>query len=296
MPPPPPPPLSLCLSLFLSLAACQVSKRYGDAGLPDDTIRVKLHGHAGQSMAFALAKGVTIDIAGDANDYAGKGLSGGKLIVSPERDLCTAWAEPAADAAGAAGGSGGAGSLVGEVRTNAAGFFTPEEHVVCGNACLYGATGGAAFFRGKAGERFAVRNSGALAVVEGVGDHGCEYMTGGTVMILGETGNNFASGMSGGVAFVHDPALRLPARTNYDMVELEPADEWYDTDPEVLRGALQQHVAATGSTVAHDLLARIEAEGEAAVLREFVKVMPQDYKRVLEERRRSGEAPSVAMG
>jgi glutamate synthase (NADPH/NADH) large chain len=221
----------------------QVIQRVGPEMLADDTIHVRLSGSAGQSLGAWLAKGITIEVEGDANDYVGKGLSGGRVIVYPPKDS----------------------------------RFVPEENVIVGNVCLYGATGGEAFFRGIAAERFCVRNSGARTVVEGVGDHGCEYMTGGVTVVLGATGRNFAAGMSGGVAYVWDPAGAFPGNCNREMVLLETVT---DEDEGELRDLVARHAEYTGSTVARRLLERWpEARGE------FVKVMPEDYKRVLEARR-----------
>ncbi|HAZ60503.1 MAG TPA: glutamate synthase subunit alpha, partial [Gammaproteobacteria bacterium] len=232
----------------------EVTRRHGAGGLPDDTIRVHFRGSAGMSFGAFLPRGITLALEGDANDYTGKGLSGGRIHVYPPREST----------------------------------FRPEENVLVGNAVLYGATGGEAFFRGIAGERFAVRNSGAMTVVEGVGDHGCEYMTGGRVVVLGHTGRNFAAGMSGGVAFVHDPEGRFPARCNRQMVDLEQADE---RDLAELKEMLQRHQIATGSTVAQRLLADWPAAAG-----DFVKVMPRDYKRVLQaiERARASGVPEDA--
>ena len=236
-----------------TMLSYHVSSRYGKDGLPDDTIRVKCKGHAGQSMAFTLAKGITMTVEGDANDYTGKGLSGGKIAVYPSKEVVD-------------------------------GGFVPEEHVVVGNVCLYGATSGKAFFRGKAGERFCVRNSGALAVVEGVGDHGCEYMTGGKMVCLGGTGRNFAAGMSGGIAYIYDPDGKFPARCNMGLVGLETIDT-----PEEMQEVydyIQEHVNMTGSSVGQAML-----DNWTERVGKFVKVMPHDYKRVLEERAaRSAEA------
>ncbi len=190
-------------------------------------------------------------LEGDANDYVGKGLSGGKIVVFPPK-----------------------------IST-----FVPEDNVLIGNVALYGATAGRAFFRGRAGERFGVRNSGALAVVEGVGDHGCEYMTGGTIVVIGATGRNFAAGMSGGFAFVLDEAGEFPQRCNLEMVDLEPLRD--ADDVEQVKDLLVQHAGYTGSGVAKRLL----NDWEWAVSK-FVKVMPVDYRRVLDERkRRAAEAP-----
>jgi glutamate synthase (NADPH/NADH) large chain len=214
----------------------EVTKRYAEVGLPDGTIDVTFTGSAGQSFGAFLPAGITLRLLGDANDYLGKGLSGGQLVVRP----------------------------------SASASFAAEHNVIAGNVILYGATSGAAFIRGIVGERFAVRNSGALAVVEGVGDHACEYMTGGRVIVLGGTGRNVAAGMSGGVAYFLDLDR---SRVNRDMVDVDPLD---DDDREFLRETLNRHVVETGSTVAAALL----ASWDAAAVR-FDKVMPQDYKRVL---------------
>ena len=209
-------------------------------GLPADTIEVELSGSAGQSFGGWLAPGVSFRLHGDANDYTGKGLSGGTLTVMPPDGVT----------------------------------FKPEENVIIGNTVLYGATSGKAFFRGLAGERFAVRNSGASAVVEGVGDHGCEYMTGGRVVVLGPTGRNFAAGMSGGLAFVLDEDGTFAARVNAAMTDqLEPLDE---ADAIELRALVAEHAERTGSTVAQRVL-----DGFDELLGSFVKVFPADYKRVL---------------
>lgn len=228
-----------------TMLSYEVSKRYGKEGLPDDTIQIKLKGHGGQSMAFTLAKGITMTVEGDANDYTGKGLSGGKIAVYPAPDVVALG-------------------------------FKPEEHVVVGNVCLYGATDGKAFFRGKAGERFCVRNSGALAVVEGVGDHGCEYMTGGRMVCLGDTGRNFAAGMSGGVAYIYDPEGKFPARCNMGLVGLETIDTPEESQ-EVFE-YIREHVEVTGSSLGQAMLDNWDNQ-----VGKFVKVMPHDYKRVLEE-------------
>ncbi len=219
-----------------------VTHLHGGAGLPDDSIVIRLRGSAGQSFGAFLPRGVTLRLEGDANDYAGKGLSGGRLVLVPPSD-----AHPE---------------------------FVPERNVIAGNVILYGATGGEAFIRGVVGERFAVRNSGAVAVVEGVGDHGCEYMTGGRVVVLGSTGRNFAAGMSGGVAFVYDPDGTFTNRVNTEMVDLDPID---DDDRAWLRETVRRHHRETGSDVAAGILAWWHTE-----VRHFRKVMPKDYKRVLE--------------
>jgi glutamate synthase (NADPH/NADH) large chain len=214
----------------------EVTRRHGAAGLPDETIRITFTGSAGQSFGAFLPAGITLALLGDANDYLGKGLSGGRLVIRPPVDAA----------------------------------FNAEENVVAGNVLLYGATSGEAFIRGVVGERFAVRNSGATAVVEGVGDHGCEYMTGGRVVVLGPSGRNFAAGMSGGVAHVLD---LQPARVNRELVDLEPVG---DEDREVLFALLHRHVAETGSAVA----ARLIGDWDRAAGR-FTTVMPRDYRRVL---------------
>ncbi|HZN17768.1 MAG TPA: glutamate synthase subunit alpha, partial [Micromonosporaceae bacterium] len=214
----------------------EVVRRFGGAGLPDGTIDVTLHGTAGQSFGAFVPRGVTLRLFGDANDYVGKGLSGGRLILRPA---------PAAR-------------------------FAAEEQVIAGNTILYGATSGELFCRGQVGERFAVRNSGAVAVVEGVGDHGCEYMTGGTVVVLGPTGRNLAAGMSGGMAYV----WRLdPGKVNRELVDLvgvPPAGE------PGLRELLERHRTETGSAVAGQLLARWPA-----AVAELTAVVPRDYRRAL---------------
>ena len=199
-----------------TMLSAKVSKACGKPGLPDDAVRIKLEGSSGQSLGFALAPGITIEVVGDANDGCGKGLSGGRVIVRPNPT-----------------------QLEG-------GHFRPNENVIVGNVACYGATGGEAFFRGVGGERFCVRNSGALAVVEGVGDHGCEYMTGGRMVCLGKTGRNFAAGMSGGIAYVLDPDRVFADKCNMGMVELGPVE---GEDIDELRGYIEKHVAATESTV-----------------------------------------------
>jgi glutamate synthase domain-containing protein 3 len=226
----------------------EVAKVWGERALPYDTIHVKFTGSAGQSFGAFLAKGITLELEGDANDYVGKGLSGGRIIIYPP------------------------------VQST----FAPEDNVLIGNVVLYGATGGRAFFRGRAAERFCVRNSGARAVVEGVGDHGCEYMTGGRAVILGPTGRNFAAGMSGGVAFVWDKHGEFPGKCNLGTVDLDPVED--DEDISDLREMIELHLEYTGSTVAARLLA-----DWPDVLSEFIKVMPTDYKRVLAERRKHDE-------
>jgi glutamate synthase (NADPH/NADH) large chain len=232
----------------------EVAQRYGHAGLPEETIRVKLRGTAGQSFGAFLARGITLELEGQANDYVGKGLSGGRIIVYPPRECPIA----------------------------------PEENIIVGNTVLYGAISGEVFFRGVAGERFAVRNSGATAVVEGCGDHGCEYMTGGTVVVLGKSGRNFAAGMSGGVAYVLDTSGDFMLRCNRSMVELEPVlDEGAQAagarhlglpDAELLRSLIERHLFYTGSALARSILDRF-----SVVRTKFVKVMPHEYRRALTE-------------
>jgi glutamate synthase (NADPH/NADH) large chain len=220
----------------------EVTKAYGGQGLPDGTIDITFDGSAGNSFGAFVPKGITLRVYGDANDYVGKGLSGGRIVVRPS--------------------------------DNAPDDYAAEDNIVGGNVILFGATGGEAFLRGVVGERFAVRNSGAHAVVEGVGDHGCEYMTGGKVVILGRTGRNFAAGMSGGVAYVYDPDGVFPAQLNTEMVELETLD---DDDLDWLQGIIAAHVDATDSAVGRRILGDWPAGRRC-----FVKVMPRDYKRVLE--------------
>jgi glutamate synthase (NADPH/NADH) large chain len=252
----------------------EVARRHGAEGLPDDTIHVQLDGTAGQSFGAFLAHGITLDLVGEANDYVGKGLSGGRLIVRSPNDFRG---------------------------------FGPD-HIIVGNTVLYGATDGAAYFNGVAGERFAVRNSGARTVVEGVGDHGCEYMTGGTVVVLGETGRNFAAGMSGGVAFVYDPDGAFERHCNLATVALEPVlagveqelrvprQHWHRasrdaapaTDEAILRQMLDAHFRHTGSFRAREILA-----DWANTRAHFVKVMPHEYRRALAETAKR-DAASVA--
>jgi glutamate synthase (NADPH/NADH) large chain len=239
----------------------EVAKRYGHAGLPDDTIHIQLQGTAGQSAAAFLAAGITIDLVGEGNDYVGKGLSGGRVIVRPNTEF-RGWA---------------------------------VDNIIVGNTVLYGAISGEALINGVAGERFAVRNSGATAIVEGCGDHGCEYMTGGTVVVLGETGRNFAAGMSGGVAYVYDPAGDFATRCNTAMVDLGPVLStreqedragWHsqtrggerESDEVILKRLIERHFKFTGSTRARNLL-----DDWATSRAKFVKVFPTEYKRALEE-------------
>jgi glutamate synthase domain-containing protein 3 len=221
----------------------RVAKKYGFAGLPDDTITFKFQGSAGQSFGAFLAQGITLLLEGDANDYVGKGLSGGRIAVFPSRHST----------------------------------FKAQENIVAGNVICYGAIRGEVYIRGVVGERFCVRNSGAEAVVEGVGDHGCEYMTGGRVVVIGETGRNFAAGMSGGIAYVYDEKGAFPRLCNMEMVSLEKPDK--PEDIATIRRLLENHVKLTGSPVAKAILDDWEKE-----LRWFVKVMPNEYRKVLENR------------
>ena len=232
----------------------EVAKRWKEEMLPEDTINIKLTGSAGQSLGAWLAKGITIAVEGDANDYVGKGLSGGKIILYPPKNST----------------------------------FKAEENIIAGNVNLYGATSGEAYIRGIAAERFAVRNSGATAVVEGIGDHGCEYMTGGRVVILGKTGRNFGAGMSGGVAYVWDKDKDLAKQCNTETFELEAVSDAADIAE--LKSLISRHLEYTESTVA----AQILADWDTA-LAQFVKVMPTDYKRVLNERAKRIHAQAVAV-
>jgi len=240
-----------------AMLSYEVSTRFGEKGLPDDSIRVRLEGHAGQSFGFALAPGITLEVKGDANDYVGKGLSGGRIVVTPDEQL---------------------------LKRTSDGEFDASENVIAGNTTMYGATAGEVFLRGKAGERFCVRNSGARTVVEGVGDHGCEYMTGGRVVVIGPTGRNFAAGMSGGIAYIWDPQGTFAERCNMAMVELEtiePASE----DERCVQELLCSHEERTGSPRAGEVLREWDAKTRA----EFVKVMPIDYRIALEKMQRDSE-------
>jgi glutamate synthase domain-containing protein 3 len=232
----------------------EIAKKWGEELLPDGTIHFKLNGSAGQSFGAFLARGVTLELEGDANDYVGKGLSGGRVVIYP----------PAKSS------------------------FVPEENIIIGNVALYGATSGETFLRGRAAERFAVRNSGAHTVIEGIGDHGCEYMTGGRVVILGPTGRNFAAGMSGGVAYIWDPHERFLGNCNLGMVELEKLTA--EEDIAELRELVEKHARYTDSTVAANLL-----ENWDDCLPQFVKVKPTDYNRVLEEHRRRSLTPQAVV-
>ena len=223
----------------------RVAKRYGEEGLPLDTIKIHLNGSAGQSFGAFLAKGISLYLEGDANDYMGKGIGGGTIVVRPSPEVT----------------------------------FIPEDNIIIGNVAMYGATGGEAFIRGMAGERFCVRNSGVHAVVEGIGDHGCEYMTGGVVVVLGKTGRNFGAGMSGGIAFVYDQDGDFEVRFNPGLADLESV-----SDPEdigTLRRMIEKHLECTGSGPAKEILDHWDE-----ALPRFKKIMPRDYRRVLEERER----------
>jgi glutamate synthase (NADPH/NADH) large chain len=241
-----------------AMLSYRVSQIYGGRGLAPDTIAVKFKGSAGQSFGAFLAGGITMELEGDANDYVGKGLSGGKLVIYPPKDSS----------------------------------FNASENVIIGNVALYGATAGEAYFRGTAAERFAIRNSGVLAVIEGVGDHACEYMTGGRVVILGKTGRNFAAGMSGGIAYVWDQQNVFLQHCNLGMVELEKMDQ--PEDIAELHELITAHQAGTGSTVGRQIL-----DDWQNTVQQFVKVMPIDYRRAIEERKKAAmekDMPEVGHG
>jgi glutamate synthase (NADPH/NADH) large chain len=231
-----------------TIVSNEITKKYKAAGLPDDTIHFNFRGTAGQSFGAFNAKGITHELEGDANDYFGKGLSGAKLIVYPDRT----------------------------------GSFVPEENIIIGNVAFYGATTGEAYIRGKAGERFCVRNSGAQVVVEGVGDHGCEYMTGGIAVILGSTGRNFAAGMSGGVAYIYNTDNSFAAKCNMEMVDLDPLDQ---EDANILNDLVTKHYAHTASKVAKFVLDDFDNQ-----LKQFIKVFPKDYKKVVLDKKKNGVA------
>jgi glutamate synthase (NADPH/NADH) large chain len=232
----------------------EIARRYGLIGLPDDTIQIKLNGSAGQSFGAFLAHGVTLTLEGEGNDYVGKGLSGGKIIIYPPKQSS----------------------------------FVPEDNILVGNVVLYGAIMGEAYFRGLAGERFAVRNSGASAVVEGIGDHGCEYMTGGRVVVLGPTGRNFAAGMSGGIAYVWDKDGKFKNNCNLGMVEIFPLD--IQSDIAELKTLIENHFKYTQSKVAKHIL-----DDWKTTLSQFVKVYPTDYRRVLEESTKVNKEENLAI-
>ena len=231
-----------------TLLSNEISKKYGAAGLPPATLHFSFKGSAGQSFGAFAAPGIRFELEGEANDYFGKGLSGAELIVYPHKESS----------------------------------YKPHEHMIIGNVAFYGATSGEAFIRGQAGERFCVRNSGVTAVVEGVGDHGCEYMTGGRVVILGETGRNFAAGMSGGIAYVYDPHHRFERFCNQEMVDLDPFSfEDYD----FVKNLIKKHREYTGSDIAEEILTQWDQVGD-----HFVKVMPRDFKRVIQEQKQLEQA------
>lgn len=221
----------------------EISKKCGAPGLPENTIHFKFTGTAGQSFGAFAAHGLTLELEGDANDYVGKGLSGGRLIIYPHSSAT----------------------------------FTANENIIIGNVAFYGATNGEAYLNGLAGERFCVRNSGARVVVEGVGDHGCEYMTGGIALILGPTGRNFAAGMSGGVAYVYDQDFSFTSNCNMEMILLDTLDQ---EDQDVIKNMISNHLQYTGSPVAKNLISNWEE-----VQNRFIKVIPIDYKKVLEKRK-----------
>jgi glutamate synthase (ferredoxin) len=223
-----------------TIVGSELTRRFGPEGLPEDTIHLKFTGSAGQSFGAFIPKGMTLELEGDANDYVGKGLSGGKIIVYPHKEAT----------------------------------FVAEENIIIGNVALYGATAGEAYIRGMAGERFCVRNSGVSAVVEAVGDHGCEYMTGGRVVVLGPTGRNFAAGMSGGVAYVLDTAGDFSKRCNLQMVELSKLTD--EEEIHLVRGLISRHFQYTQSKRANQILELWDER-----VPQFTKVMPKDYKRVL---------------
>jgi glutamate synthase (NADPH/NADH) large chain len=235
-----------------------VAKKYGNSGLANDSIHVRLAGSAGQSFGAFLAKGITLDLIGEANDYVGKGLSGGRICVQPSQKF----------------------------------RGSPPDNIIVGNTVMYGAIAGEAYFRGVAGERFCVRNSGAQSVVEGVGDHGCEYMTGGTVVVLGMTGRNFAAGMSGGIAYVLDEDGSFNSRCNQSMVQMEavlaeaeqdakvPRDVWHmgQADETILKAFIEKHARYSNSARAREIL-----DNWTTFRAKFVKVFPTEYRRALGE-------------
>ena len=229
-----------------TLLSGKLGKRYGDKGLEEDTIQCDFKGSAGNSLGAFLAQGITLRVSGDANDYVGKGLSGGKIIVSPSEKSS----------------------------------FIPEENIIIGNVALYGSTRGQGYFRGIAGERFAVRNSGAVAVVEGLGDHGCEYMTGGRVVVLGKTGRNFAAGMSGGLAYIWDTQKQFEKNCNKAMISLVPLEDQHDEQE--LKTLIENHFQFTQSTVAQKILNNWTEQKQT-----FIKVYPIDYKRIIEAAKNS---------
>jgi glutamate synthase (NADPH/NADH) large chain len=241
-----------------TMLSAEVARKYGHAGLPDDTIQITFAGSAGQSFGAFLAHGISLDLIGESNDYVGKGLSGGRIVVQPSTKF----------------------------------RGDPKDNIIIGNTVMYGAVGGEAYFRGVGGERFCVRNSGALAVVEGVGDHCCEYMTGGTVIVLGRTGRNFAAGMSGGIAYVLDEDGSFDKSCNLAMVTLEAVlpeaeqeakltrDLWHlgRSDESMLKASIENHARYTGSAKAKAILA-----DWVAYRAKFIKVFPAEYRRALGE-------------
>ena len=242
---------------FGAIFGSEITRKYG-SDLPDDVYTVHCTGAGGQSFGAFIPKGLTLELTGDCNDYMGKGLSGGKLVVRPPECIT----------------------------------FKPEENIIIGNVALYGATSGKAFVSGVAGERFCVRNSGAVAVVEGVGDHGCEYMTGGTVVVLGQTGKNFAAGMTGGIAYVLDENWDFYQRVNKETVSLEPVEHKYDVA--TLKELIREHVELTGSPRGKEIL-----DDFSEFLPKFKKVLPYDYDHMLrviasmEERGLDGEQAQI---
>jgi glutamate synthase (NADPH/NADH) large chain len=237
-----------------TMLGSELTRRHGAAGLPDDTITLNFTGSAGQSFGAFLPKGITLKLEGDANDYVGKGLSGGKIVVRPPRSA----------------------------------KFNPQDNIIAGNVIGYGATGGELYLRGTVGERFCVRNSGINAVVEGVGDHGCEYMTGGRVLVLGKTGRNFAAGMSGGIAYVYDADGTFTGRCNRGMVEIEELEA---EDRDFICEKVEKHIRHTGSTVALDI-----QQNWTRASKKFVRVMPVEFKRVMKQQREALEKASAAAG
>src|SRR5207253_11283421 len=232
-----------------TMTGSELTRRFGPAGLPEDTIHFHFKGSAGQSFGAFIPRGMTLVLEGDSNDYIGKGLSGGRIVVFPPKEA----------------------------------GFVAEENIIVGNVAFYGATGGEAYIRGVAGERFCVRNSGIDAVVEGVGDHGCEYMTGGRVVVLGATGRNFAAGMSGGIAYVLDVTGDFPGRCNTAMVGLEELADPLETAD--VRAMIESHVRYTGSDRGRYILQLWED-----MVPKFVRVMPKDYNRVLMALKKANES------
>jgi glutamate synthase domain-containing protein 3 len=232
-----------------AIISSRIARRYGHAGLPDDTLTLRFTGAAGQSFGAFCSKGMSLLLEGETNDYAGKGLSGAKIVVKPYRGI----------------------------------DYDQSQNIIAGNVLLYGATGGEVYINGRAGERFAIRNSGALAVVEGIGDHGCEYMTGGRVVILGSTGVNFGAGMSGGIAYVYDETGMFDGNCNLEMIDLELVED--AADGKELKSMLEKHVKYTGSVKAAHILQHWEES-----LPHFIKVFPTEYKLVLGQMSREDEA------